>query len=103
MRLIVARCQIDYAGRLSTHLPEAVRLVMVKSDGAVMVHADCGGYKPLNWMTPACRSRLPDSSATPAARSFEGSARALGCCARISFLWDGSRVAGGTGLSSDWP
>ncbi len=50
MRLIVARCEVVYAGRLSTRLPEAVRLIVVKSDGSVMVHADSGGYKPLNWM-----------------------------------------------------
>jgi endonuclease len=52
MRLIVARCTVDYSGRLSAHLPEALRLIMVKADGSVMVHADVGGYKPLNWMTP---------------------------------------------------
>jgi len=52
MRLIVARCTVDYSGRLTAHLPEALRLVMVKSDGSVMVHADTGGYKPQNWMTP---------------------------------------------------
>lgn len=51
MRLIVARCQIDYTGRLTTHLPEAVRLLAIKADGSVMVHSDSGGYKPLNWMT----------------------------------------------------
>jgi RecB family endonuclease NucS len=52
MRLIVARCTVDYTGRLTAHLPEALRLLMVKSDGSVLVHADAGGYKPLNWMTP---------------------------------------------------
>jgi endonuclease len=52
MRLIVARCSVDYSGRLTAHLPEALRLLMVKSDGSVLVHADAGGYKPLNWMTP---------------------------------------------------
>ncbi len=52
MRLLVARCEVTYSGRLSAHLPEAVRLLMLKSDGSVLVHADCGGYKPLNWMTP---------------------------------------------------
>ena len=52
MRLIVARCSVDYTGRLTAHLPEALRLLMVKSDGSVLVHADAGGYKPLNWMTP---------------------------------------------------
>src|SRR5919109_3537794 len=52
MRLIVARCEVRYSGRLSTVLPMALRLLMIKSDGSVMVHADTGGYKPLNWMTP---------------------------------------------------
>lgn len=52
MRLIVARCEVRYTGRLSAVLPEALRLLVFKSDGSVMVHADSGGYKPLNWMTP---------------------------------------------------
>lgn len=52
MRLIVARCEARYTGRLDTYLPEALRLIMVKSDGSVMIHADTGGYKPQNWMTP---------------------------------------------------
>jgi len=52
MRLIVARCSVEYSGRLSARLPEAVRLLMLKADGSVLVHCDGGGYKPLNWMTP---------------------------------------------------
>jgi RecB family endonuclease NucS len=52
MRLIVARCEVSYTGRLGAFLPESTRLVIVKADGAVLVHADAGGYKPLNWMTP---------------------------------------------------
>ncbi len=52
MRLIVARCSVEYTGRLSARLPEALRLVILKADGSVLVHADAGGYKPLNWMTP---------------------------------------------------
>jgi RecB family endonuclease NucS len=52
MRLIVARCEVTYTGRLSAHLPESTRLLMLKADGSVLVHADAGGYKPLNWMTP---------------------------------------------------
>ena len=48
MCLIVARCSVEYSGRLSARLPEALRLLMIKSDGSVLVHADCGGYKPLN-------------------------------------------------------
>jgi len=51
MRLIVARCEVRYTGRLTTVLPEALRLLMVKADGSFMVHADSGGYKPSNWMT----------------------------------------------------
>ena len=50
MRLVIARCTVDYNGRLSAHLPEAVRLIMVKADGCVAIHADGGAYKPLNWM-----------------------------------------------------
>src|SRR5512136_593000 len=50
MRLVVARCEVEYTGRLSAHLPLAVRLVMVKADGCVAVHSDEGAYKPLNWM-----------------------------------------------------
>jgi RecB family endonuclease NucS len=52
MRLLVARCEVAYTGRLDAFLPEAVRLLLLKSDGSVLVHADSGGYKPLNWMTP---------------------------------------------------
>ncbi|HYV14885.1 MAG TPA: endonuclease NucS [Conexibacter sp.] len=52
MRLIVARCEVRYSGRLNALLPEALRLIMLKSDGSVMVHADTGGFKPQNWMTP---------------------------------------------------
>jgi RecB family endonuclease NucS len=52
VRLIVARCAVEYSGRLSARLPEALRLVILKADGSVLVHADAGGYKPLNWMTP---------------------------------------------------
>lgn len=52
MRLIVARCEVLYTGRLTALLPEALRLLMLKSDGSVLVHADTGGYKPQNWMTP---------------------------------------------------
>ena len=52
MRLIVARCEVSYSGRLSARLPEALRLLMIKADGSVLIHADSGGYRPLNWMTP---------------------------------------------------
>ena len=55
MRLVVARCSVDYVGRLTAHLPAAVRLLMVKADGSVSIHADDRAYKPLNWMSPPCR------------------------------------------------
>ncbi len=57
MRLVIARCQVDYAGRLTAHLPMATRLIMVKNDGSVLVHSDGGSYKPLNWMSPPARLR----------------------------------------------
>ena len=55
MRLVIARCSVDYIGRLTAHLPPATRLLMVKADGSVSVHADDRAYKPLNWMSPPCR------------------------------------------------
>ena len=54
MRLVIARCTVDYAGRLTAHLPSATRLLLVKADGSVSVHADDRAYKPLNWMSPPC-------------------------------------------------
>ena len=56
MRLVIARCSVDYEGRLSAHLPMATRLILVKSDGSVSIHADDRAYKPLNWMSPPCRT-----------------------------------------------
>ncbi len=54
MRLVIAQCTVDYAGRLSAHLPLATRLLMLKGDGSILVHSDSGSYKPLNWMNPPC-------------------------------------------------
>ncbi|MES2093627.1 MAG: endonuclease NucS [Actinomycetota bacterium] len=54
MRLVIARCSVDYAGRLSAHLPLATRLLLLKADGSVLVHSDSLSYKPLNWMSPPC-------------------------------------------------
>jgi RecB family endonuclease NucS len=54
VRLVIARCSVDYVGRLTAHLPMASRLLLVKADGSVSVHADDRAYKPLNWMTPPC-------------------------------------------------
>ena len=61
VRLVIARCSVDYTGRLSAHLALATRLIMVKADGSVLIHSDGGSYKPLNWMSPPCR--LTESSA----------------------------------------
>ena len=57
MRIVVATCQVDYAGRLTAHLPRATRVLMIKGDGSVLVHSDGGSYKPLNWMSPPCTLR----------------------------------------------
>lgn len=68
MRLVVASCQVDYVGRLDAHLPLADRLLLVKSDGSVSVHADDRAYKPLNWMTPPCtlvESEITDIDGNP--------------------------------------
>ena len=66
MRLVIARCSVDYAGRLSAHLPLATRLLMLKGDGSILVHSDSGSYKPLNWMNPPCTIsvREPDEEQT---------------------------------------
>jgi endonuclease len=54
VRLVIARCQVDYAGRLTAHLPMATRLLLIKADGSVSIHSDDRAYKPLNWMSPPC-------------------------------------------------
>jgi endonuclease len=54
VRLVIAKCSVDYDGRLTAHLPLATRLLLVKADGSVLVHSDGGSYKPLNWMSPPC-------------------------------------------------
>ena len=61
MRLVIARCAVDYQGRLDAHLPEAVRLIMVKADGCVAIHADGGAYKPLNWMNAPNQLAIDDN------------------------------------------
>jgi RecB family endonuclease NucS len=70
VRLVIARCQVDYAGRLTAHLPMATRLILVKADGSVSVHADDRAYKPLNWMSPPCAlvelpAPAPEDDAVP--------------------------------------
>ena len=68
MRLVIARCSVDYAGRLSAHLPLATRLLMLKADGSVLVHSDSLSYKPLNWMSPPATLATvePDADQTDA-------------------------------------
>jgi hypothetical protein len=63
VRLVVARCSVDYAGRLSSHLPLGTRLLVLKSDGSLLVHADTLSYKPLNWMSPPCVTSLVEPTA----------------------------------------
>lgn len=60
MRLVIATCTVDYAGRLAAHLPRAKRLLLVKADGSISIHADGGAYKPLNWMSPPCTTELSE-------------------------------------------
>lgn len=69
MRLVVARCAVDYSGRLTAHLPLATRLILVKSDGSVSIHADDRAYKPLNWMSPPCTLDAGDGVWTVTSRS----------------------------------
>jgi endonuclease len=71
VRLVIAKCSVDYAGRLSAHLPLATRLIMVKADGSVLVHSDGGSYKPLNWMSPPCRLAESDSTWVVTGKSGE--------------------------------
>ena len=77
MRLVIARCQVDYAGRLTAHLPMATRLILLKADGSVSIHADDRAYKPLNWMSPPCSVIEHDA---PEPRGPE--------CAELTALWE---------------
>ncbi|ALC05613.1 Endonuclease NucS [Corynebacterium deserti GIMN1.010] len=73
MRLVIARCSVDYVGRLEAHLPTADRLLMVKADGSVSIHADDRAYKPLNWMTPPCsltEAPITDEDGEPTGESL---------------------------------
>jgi endonuclease len=71
VRLMIARCSVDYEGRLSAHLPTATRLVIIKADGSVLVHSDGGSYKPLNWMSSPCSLREEDGVLTVTGKSGE--------------------------------
>jgi endonuclease len=66
VRLVIARCSVDYVGRLTAHLPLATRLLLVKADGSVLVHSDGGSYKPLNWMSPPCTTTVGEPAAADA-------------------------------------
>jgi len=71
VRLVIAKCSVDYLGRLSAHLPLATRLLIVKADGSVLVHSDGGSYKPLNWMSPPCRLSESDTEWVVTGKSGE--------------------------------
>jgi endonuclease len=71
VRLVIARCSVDYVGRLTAHLPAANRLILVKADGSVSVHADDRAYKPLNWMSPPCTLREDGSTWTVSNKAGE--------------------------------
>ncbi|HSN42692.1 MAG TPA: endonuclease NucS [Propionibacteriaceae bacterium] len=81
MRLVIASCQVDYAGRLTAHLPMATRLILVKADSSVSIHADDRAYKPLNWMSPPCTLtvRPADEDESVASRDVD---------ALISEVWE---------------
>ena len=71
VRLVIARCSVDYAGRLTAHLPLATRLIMIKADSSVLIHSDGGSYKPLNWMPPPCRLAESDGQWVVTGKSGE--------------------------------
>lgn len=71
MRIVIARCSVDYVGRLTAHLPLATRLLMVKADGSVLIHSDGGSYKPLNWMSPPCSMAQVDPTEDEAEEGVE--------------------------------
>ncbi len=72
MRLVIARCSVDYEGRLRAHLPLATRLLLVKADGSVLVHSDGGSYKPLNWMSPPCAMAEVEPQESEASEGVQG-------------------------------
>jgi RecB family endonuclease NucS len=71
VRLVIARCSVDYVGRLTAHLPSATRLILIKADGSVSVHADDRAYKPLNWMSPPCTLREDGATWTVTGKTGE--------------------------------
>lgn len=71
MRLVIADCSVDYAGRLSAHLPLARRLLMLKGDGSILIHSETGSYKPLNWMNPPCNFSKVDPDEDQVAKGVQ--------------------------------
>lgn len=71
MRLVIAKCSVDYVGRLRAHLPRATRLLMVKNDGSVLIHSDGGSYKPLNWMSPPATMHVSNREALEESTTFD--------------------------------
>jgi endonuclease len=69
VRLVVAKCSVDYSGRLTAHLPMATRLILIKADGSVSIHADDRAYKPLNWMSPPCAMQVDGDTWTVTSRN----------------------------------
>lgn len=81
MRIVIAECQVDYAGKLSAHLPFATRLIMMKADNSISIHADDRAYKPLNWMNPPCTLtvRPPDEDESATTQDIDP---------RITEIWE---------------
>lgn len=71
MRIVIAKCSVDYSGRLDAHLPEAKRVLMLKGDGSVLVHSDGGSYKPLNWMSAPCNLQINEPTLEEAAEGIQ--------------------------------
>ncbi|GAB3704197.1 endonuclease NucS [Mariniluteicoccus flavus] len=86
MRLVIARCQVDYAGRLTAHLPPATRLILVKADGSVSIHADDRAYKPLNWMSPPCTLTVREPQVVGGAQDEAAVPSALD--AEVTEVWE---------------
>lgn len=79
-RIVVARCSVNYAGRLTTHLPEAVRMIIVKADGSVLVHSETSSYKPLNWMVTSTHIEMPTFDGLPVDWVFANKKEQLTIC-----------------------
>ncbi len=99
MRVVIARCQVDYAGRLTAHLPMAPRLIIVKADGSVSVHADDRAYKPLNWMSPPCTLTIEVNEPVDGGDAPDGGAVESAAQLGESFDGDGST---GTAIEQMW-